>query len=74
MTAIRKIVSIGKDYLHIKMPEEFKGKKVEVLIFPVMDTLENQQEERIYNFSDVAGKMNWQGNAVSEQRKLRDEW
>jgi hypothetical protein len=27
-----------------------------------------------YNFSDIAGKLEWQGDAVQEQRKIRDEW
>ena len=27
-----------------------------------------------YNFSDIAGKLEWQGDAVAEQRKIRDEW
>jgi hypothetical protein len=27
-----------------------------------------------YNFSELAGHLKWTGNAVGEQRKLRDEW
>jgi len=27
-----------------------------------------------YDFSDVAGKLEWQGDAIQEQRKMRDEW
>ncbi len=27
-----------------------------------------------YDFSDLAGKLEWQGDVVAEQRKLRDEW
>ncbi len=27
-----------------------------------------------YNFSDIAGKLEWRGDAVEEQRKIRDEW
>ncbi|MEM8717808.1 MAG: hypothetical protein AAGE84_00675 [Cyanobacteria bacterium P01_G01_bin.39] len=27
-----------------------------------------------YDFSDLAGKLSWQGDAVETQRKLRDEW
>ena len=27
-----------------------------------------------YDFSDVAGKLEWQGDAVQEQRKISDEW
>ena len=28
----------------------------------------------IYDFSDLAGKLQWKGDAVEEQRRLRDEW
>ncbi len=30
--------------------------------------------ENKYDFSDVAGKLEWQGDVVKEQRAIRDEW
>jgi hypothetical protein len=27
-----------------------------------------------YNFSELAGRLQWKGDAVREQRILRDEW
>lgn len=27
-----------------------------------------------YNFSDLVGQLEWQGDAVAEQRRLRNEW
>jgi hypothetical protein len=27
-----------------------------------------------YNFSDLAGRLTWQGDALATQRTLRDEW
>ncbi len=27
-----------------------------------------------YDFSDLAGRLDWRGDAVREQRILRDEW
>ncbi|NUO01265.1 MAG: hypothetical protein HUU01_11680 [Saprospiraceae bacterium] len=27
-----------------------------------------------YDFSDLAGKLEWKGDAVDEQRLLREEW
>ena len=27
-----------------------------------------------YDFSEIAGKLKWTGDAVLEQRNLRDEW
>jgi len=32
------------------------------------------EKAKKYDFSDVAGKLEWQGDAVQEQRKIRDEW
>ncbi len=30
--------------------------------------------EAAYRFSDLCGTVNWQGDAVTAQRSLRDEW
>lgn len=27
-----------------------------------------------YDFTDLAGKLKWNGDALAEQRRLRDEW
>ncbi len=27
-----------------------------------------------YDFSDIAGKLTWRGDAVAVQREMRDEW
>jgi hypothetical protein len=27
-----------------------------------------------YDFSDLVGKLEWAGDAVAEQKRLRDEW
>jgi len=27
-----------------------------------------------YDFSDLAGKLEWKGDALVQQRQLRDEW
>ena len=40
----------------------------------------NQQQNlspstgQTYDFSDLAGQLTWQGDAVAIQRMLRDEW
>ena len=33
----------------------------------------NTQKPR-YDFSDLAGRLKWRGDPVTEQRKMRDEW
>ncbi len=31
-------------------------------------------KKALYDFSDLAGKLQWQGDAVAQQRRIRDEW
>jgi len=36
--------------------------------------IEIDEEVGKFDFSDLAGKLTWQGNAISTQRSLRYEW
>lgn len=36
--------------------------------------VENEPSPRRYDFSDLTGKLEWKGDAVAQQRSLRDEW
>lgn len=58
----------------IEIPSQYnqiysRHMKVIVLVSEKLITKKQQ-----YDFSDVVGKLEWQGNAVQEQRKIRDEW
>lgn len=69
MEAVRKIIDHATGLLTIELPEEYENRKLEVIVIPL--------EEKVikkYDFSDLAGKLQWKGDAVKEQRKLRDEW
>jgi hypothetical protein len=35
---------------------------------------EENGAQKKYDFSKFFGKLEWKGDAVAEQRKLRDEW
>lgn len=71
MNAVRKIIDKATNPLTIELPEEYQDKKVEVIVLP----LEEQQEQpKKYDFSRFVGKLQWNGDALAEQRKLRDEW
>ena len=39
-----------------------------------LGSLEEKQKKGAYDFSELAGKLKWSGNAVKAQRELRDEW
>ncbi len=44
---------------------------------PVIVTFLDDGEEESpqkYQFSDLAGKLEWDGDPVAEQRAIRDEW
>lgn len=71
MEAIRKIIDHTDNPLTIDLPEEFKNRKVEVIILPLE---EKEEPKKKYDFSKFVGKLEWKGDAVAEQRKLRDEW
>lgn len=74
MNPIRKFLNVEDDAILIKMPKGMNGKKVEVSITPIEDELGVTEETIKYYFSDLAGKLTWKGDAVKEQRRLRDEW
>lgn len=71
MEAVRKIVDHSTNPLTIELPAQFNNRKVEVIVLPVEDS---GQVQKKYDFSDLVGKLEWKGDAVAEQRKLRDEW
>ena len=72
MEAIRKIIENASSPLTIHLPQEYENTKVEVIILPLTD--EVKVEKKKYDFSKFAGKLEWKGDALKEQRKLRDEW
>lgn len=72
MSPIRKILSVEDDAILIKMPKGMNGQKVEVSITPIEEELTISEKEVKYFFSDLVGKLAWKGDAVKEQRRLRD--
>ncbi|MBW4692636.1 MAG: hypothetical protein KME27_12820 [Lyngbya sp. HA4199-MV5] len=45
--------------------------EVKMTIQPIQS---EQSFAATYDFSDLAGTLNWQGDSVVAQRNLRDEW
>jgi hypothetical protein len=70
MDAVRKIIDHATNPLMIDLPEEYKNRKVEVIVLP----LEELKSIKKYDFSNFFGKLEWKGDALAEQRKLRNEW
>ncbi|MFK5895051.1 MAG: hypothetical protein QM504_17700 [Pseudomonadota bacterium] len=62
----------------IEIPSQYKEYfskhlKVTALLYESFESKSVPSKEK-YDFSDVAGKLEWSGDAVQEQRKIRDEW
>lgn len=79
MEAIRKIIDRSSAQLTIALPEAYQNKKLEVIILITDDKTEETVPPETpapgkYDLSDFFGKLKWEGDALAEQRKLRDEW
>ena len=55
--------------ISLEIPREFGDYTFRVVMIPI-----EIEERRKYDFSDLVGKLKWKGDAVAEQRRLRDEW
>ena len=55
--------------MSIAIPAAFMDLDIEIVAFPA-----SEPKKTPYDFSGLAGKLKWCGDAVKEQRKLRDEW
>ncbi|MBN2041271.1 MAG: hypothetical protein JW864_14615 [Spirochaetes bacterium] len=71
MKTLRIKTNIQKDgHLKIDIPTSLKEGDVEVLlVIETPDSLKNK-----YSFSDLAGKLKWNGDALAVQKELRNEW
>ncbi|MEA5617041.1 hypothetical protein VB711_04170 [Cronbergia sp. UHCC 0137] len=60
-------------YLHLDIPTELDPGQVNIVL--VIDPVVASKDQKLnYDFSDLAGRLTWQGDAVVTQRTLRDEW
>jgi hypothetical protein len=59
--------------LHLNIPTELSAGNVDVVIV-LNPSITDTPQKKPYDFSDLAGRLSWQGDAVAMQRMLRDEW
>ena len=55
----------------IQLPSEYENRRLEVIVTTIDDPNSTKKK---YDFSDLSGKLEWKGDAISEQKKLRNEW
>jgi len=74
MQAVKKIVHSVGTTISFTIPAAFRGLDIEVVAFPAQPRKKEARKEPMYDFSRWAGRLTWRGDAVAEQRNLRDEW
>ncbi|MDQ6609180.1 MAG: hypothetical protein M3Y85_05110 [Bacteroidota bacterium] len=72
MEAIRQVIEKASVPLIVEIPDEYKDLKVEVVVTPLEQPYNESKKK--YDLSDLFGKLEWKGDALAEQRRLRDEW
>ena len=66
---LERTIKPEKNIISLEIPREFGDYTFRVVMIPI-----EIEKRRKYDFSDLAGKLQWRGDAVAEQRRLRDEW
>ena len=66
---LERIVQPKENRISLDIPEELGGYTFRIVMIPV-----GREEPKNYDFTDLAGRLQWSGDAVAEQRRLRDEW
>ena len=72
MQVVRTKGEVGSDgRLRLDVPVQLPAGTVELVLVVGASPQPNGSK---YNFTGLAGRLEWQGDALEEQRKLRDEW
>lgn len=75
MEALRQLITPTNRRITIAIPEEYANRQLEVIVRPLSpEEAPTRDNENKYDFSDLIGKLQWKGDALKEQQKLRDEW
>ncbi|MCC5638221.1 hypothetical protein LC593_20765 [Nostoc sp. CHAB 5844] len=59
--------------MHLDIPTQLSPGEVNIVLVLSPVTSDSTQKSN-YDFSDLAGKLVWQGDALAMQKVLRDEW
>lgn len=71
---------ITSEYVRIPNYEKLKNQHVRVIVLSEQDAHDMPSQPtplatgKKYDFSDLAGQLTWQGDALAEQQRVRDEW
>jgi hypothetical protein len=59
--------------LRLDIPTALSSGNVDIVLI-LNPAASKASSKPTYDFSDLVGRLNWQGDAVAMQRALRDEW
>jgi len=60
-------------HLVLDIPTQLAPGQVNLVL--VVNPIESSKtHNKNYDFSDLAGRLNWRGDALTQQRRWRDEW
>jgi hypothetical protein len=59
--------------LHLDIPTELSSATVDVVVV-LNPSIPDTPQTKPYDFSDLAGRLSWQGDSITQTRMLRDEW
>lgn len=59
-------------HLRLDVSTQLPPGQVELVL--VVHPKSQDEKTKHYDFSALTGKLNWRGDAVAEQRRLRNEW
>jgi hypothetical protein len=62
----------AEGFLRLSLPTQLPPGPIEAVI--VLGSPAPTDDGHKYDFADLTGKLNWNGDPVAAQRKLRDEW
>jgi len=72
MEVLKVIGKVDSDgHLKLDLTTDLPEGKVDLVL--VISSI-YKDEKRKYDFSDLAGKLSWHGDALAIQRELRNEW
>ena len=69
MPTIQTVVRPRRNRISLTVPEEYSAYSFQVILVPFRES-----EPKKYDFSDLEGKLQWKGDPVKIQRRMRDAW
>jgi hypothetical protein len=67
---MERVVRPRRNRISLPVPKEYGSYTFRIVMIPIAEDAGKPR----YDFSDQIGKLQWEGDAVKEQRRLRDEW